>query len=409
MVAGPHNHESNVHHRREFGLPPLRYHPLFATVKQLFVSPLTDCTPGSRPLTVGPQGIYRSRRTVGVEQQSLHNKDSANVALVPSLRDLPMPGSPSAILYSDTWFLRHETGQHPECPERLRRVYAHLAATHLDRRFDQGTVRPATLEELGRIHDARYVRQVEAWARAGGGHVEADTIMSSDSYDAAVRAAGAAVAATEDVVSGTHCRALCLVRPPGHHALHDAPMGFCLFNNVAVAARHAVEKLGLSRVLIVDWDVHHGNGTQDAFYSDGRVHFFSVHRFPFYPGTGDTNETGTGPGLGAISNLPLRFGVSRREFRERFQTVLERAARHAQPELILISAGFDAHAADPVGSLGLENEDFVELTNMVCQCSEQCGGKIVSLLEGGYNLKVLPESVQAHIEALVPTESEPLR
>jgi acetoin utilization deacetylase AcuC-like enzyme len=314
-----------------------------------------------------------------------------------------MPGPVSALLYSDPWFLRHETGRHPECPERLRRLYAHLATTHLDERFDFGTVRPATLEELGRAHDAAYIRQVEAWARAGGGQVEADTVMSTDSYDAAVRAAGAAVAATEEVIAGRARRALCLVRPPGHHALYDAPMGFCLFNNVAVAARHAVDKLGLSRVLIVDWDVHHGNGTQDAFYSDGRVHFFSSHRFPFYPGTGDANETGTGPGLGAISNLPLRFGISRREFLERFATALERAAQRAQPELILISAGFDAHRADPVGSLGLENEDFVALTQMVAECADQyCGGKIVSLLEGGYNLDVLPESVQAHIEALVP-------
>jgi acetoin utilization deacetylase AcuC-like enzyme len=316
-----------------------------------------------------------------------------------------MPAPSAAILYSDPWFLRHETGPHPECPERLRRICSHLATTGLDRRFDKAIVRPATLEELERVHDARYIRQVEEWARTGGGHVEADTMMSSDSYDAAVRAAGAAVAAVENVVSGTHRRALCLVRPPGHHALYDAPMGFCLFNNVAVAAKHAVERLQLSRVLIVDWDVHHGNGTQDTFYSDGRVHFFSLHRFPFYPGTGDTNETGTGPGLGAISNLPLRFGISRHEYRERFQSALEQAAKRAQPELILISAGFDTHRADPVGSLGLENEDFVELTQLICECAEQyCGGKIVSLLEGGYNLDVLAESVQAHIKALVPEQ-----
>ncbi len=318
-----------------------------------------------------------------------------------------MSGPAAALLYSDPWFLRHETGRHPECPERLRRLYAHLATKHLDQRFDPGTVRPATFEELSRAHDAGYIRRVEAWARAGGGHVEADTVMSTDSYAAAVRAAGAAVAATEEVVSGRARRALCLVRPPGHHALYDAPMGFCLFNNVAVAARHAVDKLELSRVLIVDWDVHHGNGTQDAFYSDGRVHFFSSHRSPFYPGSGDTNETGTGRGLGAISNLPLRFGISRHEFRERFATALERAAQHARPELILISAGFDAHAADPVGSLGLENEDFVTLTEMVAACADQyCGGRIVSLLEGGYNLDVLPESVQAHIEAPVPETPE---
>ncbi|HET6328559.1 MAG TPA: histone deacetylase [Planctomycetaceae bacterium] len=314
-----------------------------------------------------------------------------------------MPKALSAVLYSDPWFLRHETGRHPESPERLRRLYAHLRANHLDQRFDSGTVRPATTEELGRAHDADYIWQVETWANAGGGQVEVDTVMSPDSYEAAGRAAGSAVAAVEEVISGRHRRALCLVRPPGHHALYDAPMGFCLFNNVAVAARHAIDKLGLSRALIVDWDVHHGNGTQDAFYSDGRVHFLSIHRSPFYPGTGDANETGSGPGLGAISNVPLQFGLPRREFRERFHTALERAARHAQPELILISAGFDAHRADPVGSLGLENEDFVELTRLVTSCSDQyCGGKIVSLLEGGYNLQVLPESVEAHIEALVP-------
>jgi acetoin utilization deacetylase AcuC-like enzyme len=314
-----------------------------------------------------------------------------------------MPGSSSAVLYYDPWFLRHETGRHPESPERLRRLYAHLEATHLDQRFERGSVRPATADQLGRVHDAGYIRQVETWAKAGGGQVEVDTVMSPDSYEAAVRAAGSAVAAVEEVITGAHRRALCLVRPPGHHALADAPMGFCLFNNVAVAARHAVDKLDLSRVLIVDWDVHHGNGTQDAFYSDGRVHFLSVHRSPFYPGTGDANETGTGAGLGTISNLPLQFGISRPDFRERFHTALERAAQRAQPELILISAGFDAHRADPVGSLGLENEDFVELTGMVTACAEQyCGGKIVSLLEGGYNLQVLPESVQAHIETLVP-------
>jgi acetoin utilization deacetylase AcuC-like enzyme len=319
-----------------------------------------------------------------------------------------MPGRSSAILYSDPWFLRHETGGHPESPERLRRIFAHLAANQLDQRFDPGVIRQATADELGRVHEASYIRQVEAWAKAGGGRVEVDTVTSPDSYEVAVRAAGSAVAAVEEVVSGAHRRALCLVRPPGHHALFDAPMGFCLFNNVAVAARHAVEKLELSRVLIVDWDVHHGNGTQNAFYSDGRVHFLSVHRSPFYPGTGDANETGTGPGLGAITNLPLQLGISRREFRERFQTALEQAARHAQPELTLISAGFDAHRADPVGSLGLENEDFVELTRMVSACSDAyCGGKIVSLLEGGYNLQVLPESVQAHIEALVPETEKP--
>ena len=270
-----------------------------------------------------------------------------------------MAGSSSAILYSDPWFLRHETGQHPECPERLRRISAHLAATRLDRRFDRGTVRPATLEELGRVHGVGYIRQVEAWARAGGGHVEADTIMSPDSYDAAVRAAGAAVAAVEEVVSGAHRRALCLIRPPGHHALPDAPMGFCLFNNVAVAAKHAVERLELSRVLIVDWDVHHGNGTQEIFYSDPSVFFCSTHQWPLYPGTGRADETGDGAGVGATMNFPFPAGSGRAEILGAVENSLMPAADRFQPDLVLISAGFDSRIGDPLGNFTLTDADFI--------------------------------------------------
>lgn len=312
--------------------------------------------------------------------------------------------SPSAILYADPCFLRHETGRHPESAERLRAVYEHLQLTRLVERFHRGQIRSATSEELARVHHPTYIGQVAQWAAAGGGQVEADTVMSRDSYEVACQAAGSTVDAVDQVVSGNVERALCLIRPPGHHALTSAPMGFCLFNNVAVAARHAVDRLGLSRVLIVDWDVHHGNGTQDAFYSDGQVHFFSSHRSPFYPGTGASDETGTGKGLGTIFNLPLRFGITRHEFRERFQNTLEQAAARARPELILISAGFDAHRADPIGSLGLESEDFADISRLVVDCADQhCGGKIVSLLEGGYNVRALAESVQAHVEALVPT------
>jgi len=306
-----------------------------------------------------------------------------------------------ALLYADPWFLRHETGPHPETADRLRVVYSHLQSTGLVDRFDRGQIRTATLDELLPVHGEEYIHQVERWAESGGGQVESDTVMSPESYEVACRAAGTAIDAVEQVVSGKHQRALCLIRPPGHHALRDAPMGFCLFNNVAVAARYAINCMGLSRVLIVDWDVHHGNGTQDAFYEDGQVHFFSSHRSPFYPGTGLADETGTGPGLGTIFNLPLRFGITRQEFRERFHNMLQRAAAHAKPELILISAGFDAHRADPIGSLGLESEDFCDLTRLVLDCAGQyCGGKIVSLLEGGYNLRALAESVEAHVEEL---------
>jgi acetoin utilization deacetylase AcuC-like enzyme len=310
-----------------------------------------------------------------------------------------------SILYADPCFLRHDTGAHPESADRLRAIYSLLQSTGLSQRFDQGKIRAATLEEISRVHDLEYIRQVERWAVSGGGQVEADTVMSRDSFDVARAAAGSAVDAVEQVVAGKYRRAVCLTRPPGHHALREAPMGFCLFNNVAVAARHAIDRLGVARVLIVDWDVHHGNGTQDAFYSDGRVFFFSSYRSPFYPGTGALEDTGTGPGLGAIFNLPLRFGISRREFRERFQNMLEEAMARAKPELILVSAGFDAHRCDPIGSLGLESEDFGELTRIVMSCADQfCGGRIVSLLEGGYDLRSLAESVQAHLEQLVSPE-----
>jgi acetoin utilization deacetylase AcuC-like enzyme len=184
-------------------------------------------------------------------------------------------------------------------------------------------------------------------------------------------------------------------------------MGFCLFNNVAVAARHALVKHKLNRVLVVDWDVHHGNGTQDIFYDSADAWFFSVHRSPFYPGTGAADETGRGPGLGTKFNLPLKFGTTRKAFREQFQTTLEQAANKCRPELVLISAGFDAHAADPIGSLGLETEDFEPLTKLVVQVAEQyCQGKIVSLLEGGYNVEKLAECVECHMDALAPKAAQ---
>jgi acetoin utilization deacetylase AcuC-like enzyme len=178
-------------------------------------------------------------------------------------------------------------------------------------------------------------------------------------------------------------------------------MGFCLLNNVAIAAAHARAAHRLDLVLIVDWDVHHGNGTQDIFYADGQVSFFSAHRFPFYPGTGDTDETGTGAGLGAIFNLPVEFGTSRDDYKKAFAAMLEDAARRSRPQLILLSAGFDAHREDPVGNLGLESEDFADLTRMITAVADQhCGGKIVSLLEGGYNVERLAESVELHAVAL---------
>jgi acetoin utilization deacetylase AcuC-like enzyme len=309
---------------------------------------------------------------------------------------------PEVLLYDDPAFDRHETGAHPESPQRTKAIRKELAARRLPERCTCLATRSASTDDLALVHGATYIDLVRRAAEGGGRRLDPDTVASPESYDVARRAAGTALDAVDRVVKGEAQRALCLVRPPGHHALPNRAMGFCLFANIALAAAHARVVHGLNRVLIVDWDVHHGNGTQDIFYADGQVHFLSLHRYPFYPGTGTADETGTGAGLGATLNIPVEYGISRREYISAFNTALERAATKCRPELILLSAGFDAHAEDPVGSLSLESEDFGELTQIVCEAAGQhCGGKIVSLLEGGYNVDRLAESVAIHLEGLL--------
>lgn len=311
---------------------------------------------------------------------------------------------PPPLLFSHPAFQEHRTGHHPESPERLRFLHEYLSGRPILQKYMTGEFGPAGRDILELVHRPDYIDAVRNFAAQGGGHIEADTVVSPRSFDVACLAVGAATAAVDAVVTGKASRALCLVRPPGHHALVGAPMGFCLFGNIAIAATHALRTHHLERMLIVDWDVHHGNGTQDIFYNNGQVYFFSAHRYPFYPGTGATNETGTGAGLGTTFNLPLRYGTPRSGYLQEFQTVLEQAAARCRPELVLISAGFDAHAADPVGSLGLETEDFEPLTRLVGQVADQyCHGRIVSLLEGGYNVHALAESIECHMEALLPT------
>ena len=308
------------------------------------------------------------------------------------------------LLYTDPRFLLHRTGNHPECPQRLQQVTEHLRQTGLDARCRRITPRPASVEQLKLVHHPQYIAWLEQQARAGGGRIEADTVISSHSYQVALLAAGAACDAVDRVLEGPDRLALCLVRPPGHHALREAPMGFCLFNNVAVAARWAVHQ-GLSRVLIVDWDVHHGNGTQAAFWEDPQVGFFSIHRFPFYPGTGREEEVGQGPGRGTICNVPVAFGTPVAAYHDRFCSRLTRLAETMQPELILISAGFDAHRDDPIGSLGLDAEDFARMTQFVLQLAHQFAqGRVVSLLEGGYHPQRLAQCVEAHLRVLLEDE-----
>ncbi len=305
-------------------------------------------------------------------------------------------------LYSDPRMLGHiPAPRHPERPERLAAILRHLERTGQTRACSTGTVREATDEELLRVHTPGHLALLARFEREGGGLIEADTWVKAGSNQAARLAAGAALEAVAYACEAPDRRALCLVRPPGHHARPGSPMGFCLFANVAVAAADAVARLGLDRVLIVDWDVHHGNGTQEIFESDPRVAFLSIHRSPFYPGTGAAHETGTGPGLGTKRNVPLPFGISRAEYRSAFRSALETLADRVRPQLVLISAGFDAHAEDPVGSLGLEVEDFEEMTRDVLAVAKaHAEGRVVSLLEGGYNVPILAGCVSAHLDAL---------
>ncbi|HEU5115533.1 MAG TPA: histone deacetylase, partial [Isosphaeraceae bacterium] len=227
------------------------------------------------------------------------------------------------LIYTDPAMLTHEPpARHPEKPERLAAILRHLKRTGLSESCPRGTVREATDAELLRVHDAHHIEQIHQAVLRGAGQVEADTWVSSGSERAARLAAGSAIEAVEAVVSGDHNRAFCAVRPPGHHARPNSPMGFCLFGTVSVAAAHAVEKLDLNRVLVVDFDVHHGNGTQEIFYEDSRVAFLSVHRHPFYPGTGSTDETGWGDGLGWTRNVPLPYGVSRSDYHSAFRNAL---------------------------------------------------------------------------------------
>jgi acetoin utilization deacetylase AcuC-like enzyme len=255
---------------------------------------------------------------------------------------------------------------------------------------------------LRRIHSQEYIDTVAAVAERGGGRLDVDTVASSASYDVARLAAGAVCDAVDRVLAGEEQTALCLVRPPGHHALENRAMGFCLFNSVALAARVAIDEHQLDRVLIVDWDVHHGNGSQDLFYSDGRVGFLSIHRWPFYPGTGAADETGTGDGLGATHNLPVQFGTPRSEYLDLFLGALEKFAARLKPQLVLVSAGFDSHREDPIGSLGLEEEDFAELTSAVMDvAAAHADGRVISALEGGYNPPVLARCVETHLARLL--------
>lgn len=305
-------------------------------------------------------------------------------------------------VYFDEDCIKHQTPPgHPERPERLERAWKALNESGVLKTCEVRRPTPISAEAIGAVHRPEVFKQVESAVRHGGNYLDGDTFVSAASLTAGLKAAGAACNAVDAVIAGKQSNAFCLIRPPGHHATPNRSMGFCLFNNIALAARHAIKKHSLNRVLIVDWDVHHGNGTQGCFYEDEQGTFFSVHRHPFYPGTGRADETGSGKGLGHTFNLPLRYGTRPEEFRDQFRSTLEDAAKRAKPELVLLSAGFDAHHSDPIGNLGLDDEDFLKLLGDVRAVADSyCNGRLASLLEGGYNLDALSRCVVEHVKAL---------
>jgi acetoin utilization deacetylase AcuC-like enzyme len=308
------------------------------------------------------------------------------------------------LLYSDPIFLQHDTGSHPETAERLRAIERRLADDLLLDRVERGTFEPLTPEDLTAVHSPDVADRAKHIAERGGGFLDVDTVVSPASYQVGLAAAGACSAAVDAVIAEKSRTALCLVRPPGHHATPNRSMGFCLFNNIAIAARRARTKHQLNRVLIVDFDVHHGNGTQDVFYEDPTVFFLSIHRygFGFYPGTGSAEEVGRGPARGTTLNVPISHGTRLADYHAAFSSALERAAAACKPELVLVSAGFDAHRLDPIGGLGLEVEDFATLTREVLAIARtHAGGRVVSCLEGGYHWDATAEAVAAHLTVLI--------
>jgi acetoin utilization deacetylase AcuC-like enzyme len=308
----------------------------------------------------------------------------------------------TAGLVYDPIYLEHDTGDHVENSGRLVAAMSHLKETGIKERLISLPARPATLEELEMIHAPEYISHVKSKAEKGGGWLDPDTVMSPKSYEAAIYAAGGLMVATESVMKKEVDSAFALVRPPGHHATRDRAMGFCIFNNVAIAAEFALRKFNLNRVLIADFDVHHGNGTQDAFYADPRALYFSTHQYPFYPGTGRIDETGTGEGEGTTVNFPMAAGWGDEEYLRAFSEVLVPVARRFQPELILVSAGFDPHWADQLAMMKVTVTGFVQMTLILKElAAELCQGRLVFTLEGGYNLRVVASSIKAIFDVLL--------
>ena len=302
----------------------------------------------------------------------------------------------------DPIYLKHDTGEHVENARRLKIVISRLEETGLKQQLTLVNPRAASVEELALVHQGQHISRIQDVAKKGGGWLDADTVMSPDSYEVALYAAGGTIMATEAVMGGEVNSAFALVRPPGHHATPRRAMGFCLFNNIAIAVEQALAKYKLERILIIDFDVHHGNGTQEVFYERPEVMYISTHEYPFYPGTGSVEETGSGEAKGTTVNIPLPAGCGDSEYLQVFEQVIAPAARRFKPELILVSAGYDAHWADGIAMMQVSVTGFAQMVRIIKELADElCGGRLVFSLEGGYNPNALAASVKATFDVLL--------
>ena len=302
----------------------------------------------------------------------------------------------------DPVYLKHDTGTHPENARRIEVIISHLEQTGLKPQLIPIKPRPATLEELWLVHHEPYILSIKDFAQRGGGWLDADTVISAGSYDAARHAAGGTIAATAAVLNGKVNSAFALVRPPGHHATSQRAKGFCLFNNLAIATKYALAIHKLERIVITDFDVHHGNGTQEAFYDNPQVLYISTHQHPFYPGTGGMEEIGSGTARGATINIPLPAGSGDKEYQQVFEQIIVPAVRRFQPQLIMVSAGYDLHWADELASMQVTIAGAAQIVKTSKKLADElCGGRLVLSLEGGYDLTALAASVKAAFDVLL--------
>ena len=314
-----------------------------------------------------------------------------------------MPRWDRLLYYHHPLYLQHLQGiEHPECPKRLKVITRHLTETKLFEKIVLKQAQPVEKKWVLTNHDEHHFAAVEQAVQAAPQVLDGgDTVVTEHSLQAALLAAGAAVAGVDDLIHGNAAAVFCAVRPPGHHAEFDRAMGFCLFNNVAIAARYAIDRHSLQRVFILDWDVHHGNGTQNSFYDMAEVYFCSIHQAPLYPGTGHANERGRGLGLGYNLNIPLPAGCDDQVYFTVLQDKIIPELIRYRPDLLIISAGFDAHTDDPLAGMQVSTEGFGKMTTMLRDAMKTINNdKILSVLEGGYHQINLAESVEAHLYAL---------